>query len=564
VTEERRMRAGRDHLVVCGDDALASRMVEELTLRYGEEVTVILPSAERGQGPRIARLPGVRLIERAELDDQAFLAADVPAARGIALLHQDDLGNFHAALRAQELNADLRLVVSIFNTSLGERIRTFFADCAVLSESSMAAPSFIAAALGEPTPSHVRLAGRTLYVARREDAQRAQVICGVASGAARGAGEGGTGKGVGGEGSPRLTPPQDPGSELVLAVADGTPRNPLASQRRNPLRVAARLFRMLFWHRFGAAFGCLIAILGVGFTLLATAVHYSVGNALYLTFLDAAGAAVTDPAKRTPEKVAQFLLTFDGLAFLPLVTAAVVGARLTGSVHGRDRPVSDHVIVAGLGNVGTRILGQLHDLGIGVVCVDKDPGAAGIPLARRLGLRVVIGETTREETLLAAGVASCRALVSVTSSDIVNLETALHARALAEEPRIVLRLYDDDLAERLQKTVGNTISRSVPYLAAPAFAAAMLEHQVLRTIPVGRHVLLIADVPVAAGAALAGRRVDDVHDGSDVRLIALWRRGEAGVDWSPRPGDELRPQDRLVVVATRAGLSRVLARSRSQ
>jgi Trk K+ transport system NAD-binding subunit len=530
-------------------------MVEELTLRYGEEVTVILPSAERGQGPRIAQLPGVRLIERAELDHEAFLAAGVPAARGIALLHQDDLGNFHAALRAAELNADVRLVVAIFNTSLGERIRTFFADCAVLSESSMAAPSFIAAALGEPAPSHVRLAGRTLYLARREDAHRAQVICGVASGTEKGEGEAGGG-------SPRLTPPQDAGSELVLAVADGTPRNPLARQRRNPLRVAARLLRMLLWHRWGAAFGSLIAVLGVGFVLLAAVVHYSVGNALYLTFMDAAGASVTTPVPRTPEEVAQLLLTFDGMAFLPLVTAAIVGARLTGSLHGRDRPISDHVIVAGLGNVGTRILGQLHDLGIGVVCVDRDADAAGIPLARRLGLRVVIGDTTREETLRAAGITGCRALVSVTDSDIVNLETALHARALADEPRIVLRLYDDDLAERVQKTVGNTISRSVPYLAAPAFAAAMLEHQVLRTIPVGRHVLLIADVPVVAGAELSGRRVSDVHDGDDVRLIALRRRGGPGVDWSPRPGDVVGPQDRLVVVGTRAGLSRVLARSR--
>ena len=522
-------------------------MVEELTLRYGEEVTVILPSAQRGQGPRMARLPGVRLIERFELDHEAFLAADVPSARAIALLHQDDLGNFHAALRAQELNADLRLVVAIFNTSLGERIRTFFTDCAVLSESSTAAPSFVAAALGEPTPSHVRLAGRTLYVARREDTDAEHVICGVASGTDRA--------------SPRLTAPHDAGSGLVLAVADGTPRNPLARPRRNPLRTVARLVRMLFWHRFGAAFACLIAILGIGYALLATAVHYSATNALYLTVLDGAGAAVSNPALSTPEKIAQVLLTFDGLAFLPLVTAAVVGARLTGSVRGRDRPISDHVIVAGLGNVGTRILGQLHDLGIGVVCVDKDPDAAGVPLARRLGLRVVTGETTREETLRAAGVTSCRALVSVTSSDIVNLETALHARALAEEPRIVLRLYDDDLAERVQKTVGNTISRSVPYLAAPAFAAAMLEHQVLRTIPVGRHVLLIAEVAVGPGAE---RRVDDVHDGSDVRLIALRRRGETGVDWSPRPGDELRPQDRLVVLATRAGLSRVLARSGSR
>jgi Trk K+ transport system NAD-binding subunit len=242
----------------------------------------------------------------------------------------------------------------------------------------------------------------------------------------------------------------------------------------------------------------------------------------------------------------------------------VVGARLTGSVRGANRPVTDHVIVAGLGNVGTRVVGQLHDLGIDVVCVDKDENAAGVPMARRLGLKVVAGETHREETLLAAGITTCRALVSVTNSDIVNLETALHARALAEQPRIVVRLYDDDLAERVQKNVSNTISRSVSYLAAPAFAGAMLEHQVLRTIPVGRHVLLIADVAVGEGAELAGRRVDDVHDRSDVRLIALRRRGGTAVDWSPRPGDELRPGDGLVVVATRAGLGRVLARCRSR
>ena len=155
--------------------------------------------------------------------------------------------------------------------------------------------------------------------------------------------------------------------------------------------------------------------------------------------------------------------------------------------------------MVGLGNVGTSVTGQLHDLGFDVVCVDNNPGAPGIPMARQLGLPVVIGDAFREETLRAASLETCLALVSVTSSDIVNLETALTARALREDLRIVLRLTDDDLAERMQKTTGNIISRSVPYLAAPAFAAAMLEHQVLRTIAVGRHVLLIADVRAGPG-----------------------------------------------------------------
>ncbi len=158
---------------------------------------------------------------------------------------------------------------------------------------------------------------------------------------------------------------------------------------------------------FLALFGVLVA----GFVLLATAGGYSPGNALYLTFLDAAGAAVTNSRLSAPEKVAQFMLTFDGMAFLPVVTAAVVGARLTGSLRSKERPLSGHVIVAGLGNVGTRIAGQLHDLGVDVVCVDRDENAAGIRLARQLGLRVVIGETHREETLRAAGIRTSQALV---------------------------------------------------------------------------------------------------------------------------------------------------------
>ena len=176
-------------------------------------------------------------------------------------------------------------------------------------------------------------------------------------------------------------------------------------------------------------------------------------------------------------------------------------------------------------------------------------------------MRVVIGETHREDVLRAAGVTTCQALVSVTNSDSVNLETALHARALAGEIRIVLRLGDDDLAARVQRSVGHTISRSVPYLAAPSFAAAMLEHQVLRTIPVGRHVLLIADLGVGTGSELDGTAVQAVHQTGLVRVLAVEPAGGGPVNWSPAGNLRLGAQDRLYVIATRAGLSRVLARS---
>jgi Trk K+ transport system NAD-binding subunit len=175
-------------------------------------------------------------------------------------------------------------------------------------------------------------------------------------------------------------------------------------------------------------------------------------------------------------------------------------------------------------------------------------------MARRHGLPVIVGKGYLEETLRAAGVHTCAALVSVNSSDGVNLETALHARALREDLRIVLRLNDDDFAQRVQTAIGNTVSRSVSYLAASSFAAAMLEHQVLRTVAVGRHVLLIAELLIEPGAKLSGRPAGDAEGEGQARVLAVQPRGQADAIWSPPRDRTLVPGDRMIIIATRAGL----------
>jgi hypothetical protein len=55
--------------------------------------------------------------------------------------------------------------------------------------------------------------------------------------------------------------------------------------------------------------------------------------------------------------------------------------------------------------------------------------------------------------------------------------------------------------------------------------------------------------------------VEDVHQTGQVRVIGLQGSGTDQVDWSPGRQRPLAPQDRMYVLATRAGLSRVLARS---
>lgn len=540
-------------LIVCGDNPLAYRLVQELVDRVGDEVTVILPSKQRNHGPRIAALPKVRVIEAPESSEDAFRAARIEHASAIALVSQDDVDNIHAALRAQELNGDLRLVIRLFNMSLGQRIRTLFPHCEVLSGADTAAPSFVAGAMGELAPSHVPLGDRTLYVARRADVVADRVVCALAD--------------TSGPGQPELLPTEQDRADLVIAVADSPDRvdgSARYRRRRNLLRTLWRRIVAAFSRKLALATAGLIALLVLGTVLLAAAGGYTVPYAAYLALLDAAGAATPDAKLSAAEKVIQTMVTLVGISIIPVVTAividAVVSSRLA-AVTGNPRRITGHVVVVGLGDVGTRVVGQLHDLGVPVVCVETDRNARGVAPAQALGVPIVFGDASEKNVLRQAYLHTSRALVAVTRNDVTNLEAGLHGRAMNEDIRVVLRLFDNDLAERVERNFGITISRSVSYLAAPAFAAAMLGRQVLGTIPVGRRVLLIAEVPVQPGSPLDGLASGAVNTPRQVRLLAIHRSATDTLELPPPDDHRLAGGDRLIVLGTRAGLGRVLVRS---
>src|SRR5580692_9279985 len=274
-----------NHLIVCGDTPLAYRISRELTRRYNETVVVVVPDRTKNHGPRMSTLPGVTVLERPELTSNALREAGVATARAAALVGWDDLANFHAALRAQELNADLRIVVGADNRRLGDHITGLLRDCTVLSSSQLAGPALVAAALGEIAPSHVRVTGQTLYVAGRGNVPVGHVLCGLAVSDDP-------------DIAAQLVAPEDVNddSDLVLAVADGTPRDVAARERhpvlatrdavrrftestvrlarwarRHPGRALRALGRQLAGNKFAVIFAVLLAVAISGFILLALA-----------------------------------------------------------------------------------------------------------------------------------------------------------------------------------------------------------------------------------------------------------------------------------------------------
>lgn len=557
---ERNGRNGdaRPHFVVCGADALVYTLAEELA-NSGHRIrlTVITPTRVRPEVPDFGdlRTRGVRVIHAERLDERAFRDAGLAGATALALVMPDDMVNLHAALCARAVEGDLRLVVRMFNTSLGHGVKKLFADCAVMSDAAMAAPAFVASALGEVAPTHFRYAGRTLYVARRGDVAADSVVLALTSGAA-------------------VLPRQETGHDpRDLVLAEGSGRNNAqavaarhlarAGRRRRSLLGAGRALRGALNRKLGIAVFSTLTVTVLAGSLLAhlTGVR-GVWRSVYVTLLTAIGSSDVEPNGSPVAQAAQLVLAISGVALLPLITAAVVDgvvkARLAINSDKIRGVHADHIVLVGLGNVGTRVMRLLTDLGVDVVAIDKKPDARGAHAAERLGVPLIVADASREETLRAASIETCKALVVLSTDDAVNLQAALHARAVRDDLRVVLRLFDDDFARRVQDAFNINISRSVSRLCAPAFAAAMLEREVLATIPVDRHALLVAAVKVLPGSELDGAPLERADRPDSARVIAMSQADSEWVDWTADHRRVLAAGDEVVLVARRAGLRRLV------
>ena len=73
----------------------------------------------------------------------------------------------------------------------------------------------------------------------------------------------------------------------------------------------------------------------------------------------------------------------------------------------------------------------------------------------------------------AAGIAHARAVVCVINDDLTNLDVALTARQAHPDIRIVLRVFNDALTQKLQSAFNIKTAFSTSALDAPTFAAAI-------------------------------------------------------------------------------------------
>ncbi|MFP4344597.1 MAG: potassium channel family protein [Anaerolineales bacterium] len=223
-------------------------------------------------------------------------------------------------------------------------------------------------------------------------------------------------------------------------------------------------------------------------------------------------------------------------------------------------PEQPPILVCSLGHTGYRIVKTLLNLGQRVIALDMEPST----LAERLveeGVPVIIGDFRQRSSLMKAGIQEALGLVACSVDDMVNLETALRARDLNPDLRIILRLFEEELGERLRTTFGLSAVYSTSALANPAFLSETLQVNVAQPVEVDDVRFFLTRFAVRPLSSLVGVSIAEL-DAEPGLTTVLHTRAQA-IDIPPTPQTHLRIGDEIVVLASQSKLRDLARRNRS-
>ncbi|MFH1098761.1 MAG: NAD(P)-binding protein [Candidatus Uhrbacteria bacterium] len=182
----------------------------------------------------------------------------------------------------------------------------------------------------------------------------------------------------------------------------------------------------------------------------------------------------------TPMKITRTVLIlsvqFFTLVAFSLIVDRIIKRRTAILEFGRKRYViRDHVIVCGLGRAGFHIAMELLRRNEKVVVIELNDENRFLHIVRAAGAKVLIGDASLAKNLVDADVAHAAGLVSAISDDLRNLEIGLNARSLRKDVRLILRIFDREIAEEMKTQFNVHFAYSTSTLAALHLVALLTE-----------------------------------------------------------------------------------------
>jgi Trk K+ transport system NAD-binding subunit len=548
------------HIIVSGDDALATTLADEL--KNAGATVVRLATSEKSEAG-VAR---------------ELTLADVSHALAVVCAGDDDAINLEIALLARKANPNVRVVSRVANDVLREAVANDNGPGAILDVADLAAPAVVEACLSQTTHDF-DAAGMNFVVAGKAASREATLreLYGDLAPVAV----------IHGEDSPdpgelEICPGRDQRVHagdwtMMIGTADELaaqgiriPRSPRPRSQRPLLRRVvdgvrglANDFNPTFYPVFAAT---LVVLISATITLRfgyrpppkmgwVDAFYFTVETMTTTGYGDF--SFVNQP---TWLRTFSTLLMFSGVTTTALLVSFVADVLLSrrfvfASARPRVGHLRNHIVVVGLSGLGMRVVSDLTVAGYDVAVIERNEENRFLSAVRDLDVPVIFGDATLRQTLQAARVDRARAVAVLTRDDIINIETGIVlAEMLGKKTAtrehwtdipLVLRVYDRALGFAVAQRFGFENVRSTVELAAPWFIGAAIGLQVLGTFSVGQSSFVVGGMQVAAGSELDGLRMFELS--TQARVIAI-TTSNGLVKLHPRRDARLHADDTVYLV----------------
>ena len=473
----------KPQIIVCGLSR-TGRRIFRLLQQQGAAVVGINDSPVPGENKDI--------IVGELRSEKTLIEAGIKEAETLVIANNDDALNLAILAMARLLNPQLKIVNRLFNQTLGERLDRTLGEHLTMSVSAISAPIFAFASLGNKAIGQLSLFDRTWPVTEEIITPNHPWL----------------GK--------KLKELWDNSSQMwmyyypcqgrhnvVESVLKGERfkvgdriifAHPPSEGNRNRDRIKklSRAIGNLERYRPYISPVILINLALLAIIALATLTYVcfdlntSVVDALYFSIGMITGAGGQEQVAETaPNSVKIFtsIMMVIGPGVIGLCYALtndfILGSRIKQFWDAARVPNRNHYVVCGLGTIGLKIVGQLHDQGYEVVVIEPDSNNRFLKTVRGMGIPVIVDDASFAGALTGANIARADCLIAVTSKDTINVEIALTAKGLAPKLRVVLRVQDAQLARSMQEVFNFDRVLCPLQIATPSFAAAALGGKVL-------------------------------------------------------------------------------------
>jgi Trk K+ transport system NAD-binding subunit len=256
-------------------------------------------------------------------------------------------------------------------------------------------------------------------------------------------------------------------------------------------------------------------------------------------------------ARGSLPKVIQANAELHALGRLADVGALAQAARGQAILHA-DEPVDQaSVIVCGLGKVGYRVVTELSGAASQPAVIALDTSGAEAQFATKVSglphVRIEQGDGAKADDLERAGDGRVVTVAALTSDDLNNIKIALAARQRWPDIHVVVRVFNDVLAERLRALFGIHTAYSTSRLAAPTFAAAALLPGAECAFFAGENLYTRDEYVIGKDDEFAGKTGEELRARQNMLVIERARDGESLL--LPPLDQPILAGDRIAVVA---------------